>query len=68
MINEERLEQFQTLLADSDWDLVMTTSEEGDANGAYELFLNIYKNAYDKAFQLAWKKLTVSCPSLNNLG
>jgi len=62
IVNEERLEQFKTLLADSDWDPVMTTSKEGDANGAYELFLNIYKNAYDKAFPLASKKSNSNVP------
>jgi exonuclease III len=56
IINEERSEQFKSLLADSNWDNVSTACNNGDADGAYEVFIEKYKNAYDQAFPIVSKK------------
>jgi len=49
-INEENVAKFDALLAYINWDPVKKISADGDANLAYDKFMEIYKTAYDKAF------------------
>ena len=67
IVNADRAEQFKNLLANRNWERVTMASKAADANGAYELFLKVYKEAYDKAFPLVSNKQNSEKPKFKQL-
>jgi Reverse transcriptase (RNA-dependent DNA polymerase)/Endonuclease-reverse transcriptase len=55
LVNDERREAFGSNLSSLDWTPVLKACAEGEANRAYDLFMQMYKSAYDKAFPFSKK-------------
>ena len=51
-IGEREIEYFQTLLAQANWTQTTAACVNEDANMAYNVFIETYKNAYNEAFPL----------------
>ena len=51
-INENSISYFKTLLSSTDWTPVYTLSDPHDPNIAYDIFLSLFKAAYDIAFPI----------------
>src|SRR6218665_3225269 len=62
-INDENVGKFDALLADINWDPVKKISADGDANLAYDKFMEIYKTVYDKAFPIVLHRTNSKKPT-----
>src|SRR6218665_842071 len=62
-INDENVGKFDALLADINWDPVTKISADGDANLAYDKFMEIYKTVYDKAFPIVLHRTNSKKPT-----
>lgn len=56
IISEDRKEPFSRSLSELDWSPVLSASANGDTNRAYDLFMGIYKDAYNTALPLMQRK------------
>ena len=51
-ISDNNMEQFKLLLEDIDWSLVLNLCTQNNPTTAYDIFVDLFKAAYDKAFPL----------------
>src|SRR5688572_1861759 len=56
-INAASCEQFKTLLSQVDWSVVSDSCAGNDPDSSYDLFLSLFKTAYNTAFPLKKQKL-----------